>query len=120
MSSLSERIEQLCGPDERLLGSLRADVTEEGQYFLVVRAWPHPDEENCWTISFRYAYLTRTKSGSDGWVGGENSSKAAGINMRAYGDPRQFMHAIGAMFSAASERFPKGEPWMGDVVDLEE
>lgn len=119
MSSLRERIERLCGPDERLLGFARADTTDEGTYFLTVRAWPHPDAEGHWTVSLRYAYLTKG-DGSDGWVGGEDSSKAAGINMRVEGDPRGFMNGLGALFRGSAETFPQGEAWMGDFVDLGE
>lgn len=70
-----KRLEQLTGPDATLHAKEQADETDEGYYYLTVRTWPHPDVDDAWTVSFRYAYLTKG-DGGDGWT-------ETGMNMRA-------------------------------------
>lgn len=64
---VERRIRQLCGDDVTLHGFVKADETEEGYYYVVVRSWDHPDADDAETLSERYAYLTKG-GGSDGWV----------------------------------------------------
>jgi len=105
-----KRLEQLTRPGVDLLGYLLADVTEEGYYYLTLRAWPHPDVDDAWTISLRYAYLT-AGDGSDGWVD-------EGMNMRVSGNPATFLQALSQMCASGIARWGgENDPSVHDVTE---
>jgi len=95
-----KRLEQLTGADADLLGYTLADTTDEGFYYLTLRAWPHPDVDDASTLSLRYAYLT-AGDGGDGWVD-------EGMNMRVEGDPSTFLQALAQMFASGIPRLGGG------------
>lgn len=90
------RLEQLTGPDAYLLGATLWDSTDEGYYYNTLRIWPHPDVDGAWTLSQRFAYLTKG-DGSDGWT-------EEGMNMRISGEPVAYLQALAEMFAAAIPR----------------
>jgi len=96
----AKRMAQLTGDDETLLACHKTDETDQGHYYLVLRAWTHPDVEDAYTVSLRYAYLT-DGSGSDGWTD-------QGVNMRCY-SVRRFLRAMSEMFDAADGAVGSGD-----------
>lgn len=108
------RLTQLTGEDADLLGYFKADATEDGVYYVTLRAWPHPSADDATTLSMRYAYLTRGQ-GSDGWVGGD--SDAAGVNFRVEGDPGVFLQTLAQMCAGSIPRLDADtDPWTGDAT----
>jgi len=105
-----KRLEQLTGPDADLLGVTKASETDEGHYYLALRAWPHPDVDDAWTLSLRYAYLT-AGGGSDGWTD-------QGMNMRVEQDPETFLQTVSQMFASGIPRFGGDRnPSMNDATE---
>lgn len=102
------RLVELLGAGETLLGFAPTSETDEGVYFLVLRSWDHPEVDGATILSMRYAYLTRG-DGGDGWVGGEDSSGAAGINVRIEGDPEEFLGGLAQLVAAAKPRLGGGK-----------
>lgn len=96
-----KRLAELTGPDADLLGYTLADTTDEGYYYLTLRAWPHPDVDDAWTLSLRYAYLT-AGDGSDGWTD-------EGMNMRVSGDPATFLQTLSQMAASGIPRLGGGK-----------
>ena len=108
-----KRLEQLTGPDADLLGVTKASETPEGYYYLALRAWPHPDLDDAWTLSLRYAYLTKG-DGSDGWTD-------QGMNMRVEHDPKTFLQTVSQMFASSIPRFGSGvDATINDATEEEE
>lgn len=110
---VKQRLLELTGADADLLGFLRASNTDQGAYYLTLRAWPHPDVDGATTLSIRYAYLT-AGSGSDGWTD-------QGMNIRIEGDPEEFVGLLAQMVAAARPRLSNSdaEPWSGDATAAE-
>ena len=106
-----KRLEQLTGPDADLLGVSKASETDEGYYYLALRTWPHPDVDDAWTLSLRYAYLTKG-DGSDGWTD-------QGMNMRVEGDRETFLQALSRMFAGGIPRLGSSRvnPSMSDATE---
>lgn len=91
-----KRLQHLTGDDAELLGYTLCDDTNAGYYLLTLRTWPHPDDEDAWTLSLRYAYLTKG-DGSDGWV-------EEGMNMKVSHGRKKFLQAVAQMFAAGIPR----------------
>lgn len=105
-----KRLGQLTGPDASLLGVTKASETDEGYYYLALRTWPHPDVDDAWTLSLRYAYLTKGE-GSDGWTD-------EGMNMRVEQDPEAFLQTLSRMFASGIARFdPSKDPSVHDATE---
>jgi len=105
------RLGQLTGDDAELLGYLQCDETSQGWYYLALRTWEHPDDPDAWTLSLRYAYLTKG-DGSDGWT-------EEGMNMRVNGPRDPFLQALAQMCAGSIPRLdqPDAEPWTGSVTE---
>lgn len=100
---VESRLKQLANPGETITAYAPCSETDEGVYFLVARHYPHPDLDDGSILNLRYAYLTRG-GGSDGWVGGNDSTGAAGINMRIEGDPAEFLQGLAQLFAGSIPR----------------
>jgi hypothetical protein len=108
----ARRLDHLTGPDAVLMDAMKSDETDEGHYYLALRAWPHPDVEDAWTLSLRYAYLTKG-DGSDGWTD-------EGMNMRVNGDPLVFLQTLAKMFAGSTQRFDGDhDPMLHDATEAE-
>mgnify|MGYP006275864381 CR=1 FL=1 len=90
------RIRDMTEDHETLHDAEFINSTDDGHYYVVLRTWPHPDIDDAYTVSLRYAYLTKG-SGSDGWM--EN-----GINMRA-AKLIEFCQAVASMFDGVAEEY---------------
>lgn len=96
------RLQQLTGDDAALLGYCLTDETSKGYYYTTLRMWPHPDAEDSWTFSVRYAYLTKG-DGGDGWTD-------EGMNMRVSHGRKRFLQAMSRMFAGGIPRLAGGDP----------
>lgn len=104
--AMTRRLENLCDDNETLHGWYippGAD-TDDGTYCVTVRSWPHPDLDDGFMISIRYAYLT-AGDGSDGW---SKFGGAKGINMRTKTHPTEFIRRMAQLFTAIVNRREKG------------
>jgi|AntRauMinimDraft_3_1070383.scaffolds.fasta_scaffold01995_2 hypothetical protein len=109
---VDQRIGQLCKDHETLLSYAPAGETDQGVYFVTLRAWDHPTADDAGILSIRYAYLTRGKGG-DGWV---KDQGASGINMRVEGDPAPFLQGLAQLCAASIPRLGGGkEPATADL-----
>lgn len=107
-----KRMAELTDPSERLLGVTKASETDEGHYYLVLRTWPHPDVDGAWTLSLRYAYLTKG-NGGDGWT-------EQGMNMRVEDSMVKFLQCLSQMFTQAVGRLDgEADPTMHDATTEE-
>lgn len=124
---IETRLGQLCNDDETLLGYSVADETQQGYYVLVTRSWPHRELDDAAILSLRYAYMTKG-DGGDGWVGGDDSSGAAGINMQVPpgADPAEFARGLATMWAGSAARLDRddggrtADPFANDMRELEE
>lgn len=111
------RLRGLANDGETVLGYLRVSSTDRGDYYLVVRSWPHPDVPGATILSERYAYLT-TGDGSDGWI--DN-----GVNRRVEGfDPATMCQELASVYAQAAARFRGGtendrDPHVSDLLETE-
>lgn len=103
-----QRIEELANPGEDVLSYARMDTTDQGEYFLVVREYEHPENDSLRILNLRYAYLTKG-SGGDGWVG--KDSGAAGINIRVPegADSAEMLQGLAQMFASSIPRLGGGK-----------
>lgn len=116
------RVRAMMDDHETLLGVLHASSTSEGDYWLALREWPHPNEDGMRTISLRYAYLT-SGDGSDGWIGGDSDTGAAGINIRVEGDDSApALQSLAGMMASGAAKLDADDtsvPFMGDLLGEE-
>jgi hypothetical protein len=104
---ITQRLNSLKNPGEDVVGYAPVSETSEGFYLLVLRLYPHPEDEGVDVLNFRYAYLTRG-DGSDGWL--EN-----GVNIRCEGDPARLLVGLGRLFDETGRNLHDGEMVKKDV-----